>query len=222
MCGRYTLTTTVEVLRAVFGVEGPAPDLPPRWNVAPTQPVTVLVLTNERQRALRALRWGLVPSWAKDPAIGNRMINARAETLAEKPSFRDALRRRRCLVLADGFYEWRKDRARKVPVHIRPKDGSVLTFAGLWDRWTSPSGEVIESCAIVTCGANDLIGAFHDRMPVIVPPEQRDRWLAPEPLEPEALADLLVAYPSDLLEIREASPGVNSPANEGPELAGPQ
>ena len=149
------------------------------------------------------------------------MINARAETLAEKPSFRDALRRRRCLIPADGFYEWRKEGSPKVPVHIRPKDGGVLTFAGLWDRWTSPEGEVIETCTIVTCRANELIGAFHERMPVIVPPEQRDRWLDPEPVEPATLADLLVPYPSDLLEIRDASTRVNNPGNEGPENLGP-
>ncbi len=220
MCGRYTLTVPAEVLKDLFRVKGEAPGLPPRWNVAPTQAVTVLVITNDGRRTLRALRWGLVPSWAKDPAVGNRMINARAETLAGKPSFREALRLRRCLVLADGFYEWRTEGKRKVPVHVRPKDGGVLTFAGLWERWAPPGGEALETCTIVTCRANDLIGAFHERMPVIVPPAQRDRWLDPSPVEPGSLADLLVPFPADLLEARDASPLVNSPAHEGPDLAG--
>jgi putative SOS response-associated peptidase YedK len=221
MCGRYSLATGVDVLRGLFGVGEESPALSPRWNVAPTQPVVVVVVTNENTRVLRTMRWGLIPSWAKDPAVGNRMINARAETLAVKPSFRDALRRRRCLVVADGFYEWRKEGGRKVPVWIHPRDGGVLAFAGLWDRWTSPEGEVIESCTIVTCRANELIGAFHERMPVIVPPESHDRWLAPVPVEPASLADILVPYPADRLALRPVSTLVNSPAREGRDLVEP-
>jgi len=220
MCGRFSLATGVDVLRGLFEVEGEAPELAPRWNVAPTQPVAVVVVTNEGPRALRLMRWGLVPSWAKDPAIGNRMINARAETLADKPSFRDALRRRRCLVVADGFYEWKKEGTRKTPLWIHPVDGGVLAFAGLWDRWTSPDGEVVESCTIVTCKANALIGAFHERMPVILPPGGWDLWLDPEPRDPRGLLDLLVPCPPERLAVRDASPRVNSPANEGPELTG--
>ncbi len=220
MCGRYSLATGIDALRGLFRIEGEAPALASRWNVAPTQPVAVVVVTNERARSLRTMRWGLIPSWAKDPAVGNRMINARAETLAEKPSFRDALRRRRCLVLADGFYEWRKEGARKTPLWIHPVAGGVLAFAGLWETWTSPDGEVVESCTIVTTKANALIGAFHERMPVILPPEAWDRWLDPAPAEPASLAGLLVPCPPGLLSVREASPRVSNPANEGPDLPG--
>jgi putative SOS response-associated peptidase YedK len=221
MCGRFDLALSLEALRDLLGVEGPAPALPPRWNVAPTQPVTVLVIPGDGKRALRAMRWGLVPSWARDPSIGNRMINARAETLAEKPSFRDALRRRRCLIPATGFYEWRREGRRKVPLHVRPRDGGLLTFAGLWESWTAPDGTVLETCTIVTCPAGEPVARFHERMPVILPPEARDRWLAPGPLSPEAIAELLVPAPGDLLVVDPASPRVNSPANEGPELLDP-
>jgi putative SOS response-associated peptidase YedK len=218
MCGRFTLmhpwSEVVRLLRA----EAPEPPPARRWNVAPTQPVAVLVLTNERRPQLRMVRWGLIPSWAKDPAVGNRMINARAETLAEKPSFRDALVHRRCLVVADGFYEWRGEKGRKVPVWIHPKDGGLLTFAGLWESWKAPDGSEVRSCAIVTCPSNDLIATFHDRMPVIVPPEARERWLDPGPAPAGSLDDLLVPFPSDGLALRDASPRVNSPANEGEEL----
>ena len=220
MCGRYSLSMTPDEVLAALRCEAPAPGHPPRWNVSPTQQVIVAVVTNERVRRLREMRWGLIPSWAKDPAIGSRMINARAETLAEKPSFRDAYRRRRCLVVADGFYEWRKVGAGKQPVWIHPVDGGLLTFAGLWETWRSPEGEIVETCTIVTTKSNELISAFHERMPVIVPPEQRDRWLHPEPVEPASLADLLVPYPSDLLETRDASTRVNNPGNEGPENLG--
>ncbi len=218
VCGRYSLSMTPEEVVKALACEGPPPGHPPRWNVAPTQPVIVAVVTNERVRRLREMRWGLVPSWAKDPAIGNRMINARAETLAVKPSFRDAYRRRRCLIVADGFYEWRKEGDRKQPVWIHPVDGGLLTFAGLWDTWRSPDGVVVDFCTIVTCAANDLIGAFHERMPVILPPEARDLWLDPEPRRPEELADLLVPCPSGLLAIRPVSTLVNSPAREGRDL----
>ena len=221
MCGRYTLSMTPDQVLAALGAEGPAPEQPPRWNVAPTQPVIVAVVTNERVRRLRHMRWGLVPSWAKDPAIGNRMINARAETLAEKPSFRDAYRKRRCLVVADGFYEWRKEGARKQPVWIHPVAGGLLTFAGLWETWRSPEGEVVDTCTIVTCAANSLIGSFHERMPVILPPAARDRWLDPEPRRPEELADLLVPFPSELLAIRPVSTLVNNPSREGKDLVEP-
>ena len=221
MCGRYSLATGTEVLKGLFRVEGEVPDLAPRWNVAPTQPVTVVVVTNERVRTLRTMRWGLIPSWARDPAVGNRMINARGETLAEKPSFRDALRRRRCLVLADGFYEWVKEGARKRPVWIHPRDGGVLAFAGLWETWTSPDGEVVDSCTIVTTAANGTMAPFHHRMPVVLPPAAWDRWLDPAFVEPASLADLLVPAPDDLLALREVSARVNDPGNEGPDLTRP-
>jgi len=218
MCGRYDLSLSPEALRDLLGVEGPAPALPPRWNVAPTQPVTVLVILGDGRRTLRAMRWGLIPSWAKDPSIGSRMINARAETLGEKPSFRDALRRRRCLIPATGFYEWRKEGRTKLPMHVRPRDGGLLTFAGLWESWTGPDGATLESCTIVTCPAGAPVDEFHERMPVILPPEARERWLAPGPLDPAEVAALLVPAPEGLLVAEPASPRVNSPANEGPDL----
>jgi putative SOS response-associated peptidase YedK len=222
MCGRYALATGVDVLAGLFAIEGELPALDPRWNVAPTQPVAVVVVTNEGPRTLRTMRWGLVPSWAKDPAVGNRMINARAETLAEKPSFRDALRKRRCLVVADGFYEWIQGGGRKRPVWIHPREGGVLAFAGLWDRWKGPDGAVLETCTIVTTAANGTMAPFHHRMPVILPAAARDRWLDPGPVDPASLRDLLVPAPDDLLAVRKVSTRVNSPANEGPSLLDPE
>lgn len=221
MCGRYTLSMTPAEVLAALRCAGPAPDQPPRWNVSPTQAVIVAVLTNERERRLRPMRWGLIPRWAKDPSIGNRMINARAETLGEKPSFRDAYRKRRCVIVADGFYEWRKTATGKQPVWIHPVAGGPLTFAGLWETWTSPDGEVVDSCTIVTTEANGLIGTFHHRMPVILREEDRDRWLDPEPREPAELADLLRPAPDELLALRPVSTLVNNPRREGPELLEP-
>jgi putative SOS response-associated peptidase YedK len=222
MCGRYSFAMGTDVYAALFEVAGPVPALEPRWNVAPTQPVAVVVVTNEGPRALRTMRWGLVPSWAKDPSIGNRMINARAETLAEKPSFRDAFRKRRCLVVADGFYEWVRDGERKRPVWIHPRAGGALAFAGLWERWKAPDGTILETCTIVTTAANGTMAPFHHRMPVILPPSAWARWLDPMPADPAALADLLVPAPDDLLEVRPVSTRVNSPANEGPSLLDPE
>jgi len=221
MCGRYSLAAGVDVLRGLFRIEGEAPALEPRWNVAPTQPVAVVVIPNEGPRTLRLMRWGLIPSWAKDPSIGNRMINARAETLAEKPSFREALRRRRCLVVADGFYEWVKEGARKRPVWIHPREGGVLAFAGLFERWKDPEGSTVESCTIVTTAANGTMAPFHHRMPVILPPSAWDRWLDPAPADPATLLPLLVPSPDDLLEVRPVSTLVNSPAREGKDLVDP-
>lgn len=222
MCGRYSLATGTDVLKGLFEVPGEVPDLAPRWNVAPTQPVAVVVIPNEGPRTIRTMRWGLVPSWAKDPSIGNRMINARAETLAEKPSFRDALRRRRCLVVADGFYEWVKEGAAKRPVWIHPREGGVLAFAGLWERWTDrASGEIVETCTIVTTAANGTMAPFHHRMPVILPAAAWDRWLDPKPVDPASLLPLLVPAPDDLLAVRPVSTRVNSPANEGKDLVEP-
>lgn len=222
MCGRYSLATGTDVLKGLFDVPGEVPDLAPRWNVAPTQPVAVVVVTNEGPRTIRTMRWGLVPSWAKDASIGNRMINARAETLAEKPSFRDALRRRRCLVVADGFYEWVKEGAAKRPVWIHPREGGVLAFAGLWERWTDrASGEIVETCTIVTTAANGTMAPFHHRMPVILPASAWDRWLDPKPADPASLLPLLVPAPDDLLAVRPVSKRVNSPANDGKDLVDP-
>src|SRR5215216_3572508 len=179
MCGRYTLRTPVDTLAEAFEIEEYPSSIVPSYNIAPTQEVAAVVEEDEK-RKLEMLRWGLIPSWAKDPAIGNKMINARAETLAEKPSFRTALKRRRCLVVADGFYEWKKTGGGKTPMYVQLKDGQPFGFAGLWEAWQSPEDGLIKTCTIITTTPNELLADIHDRMPVILPREAYDRWLAPE------------------------------------------
>ncbi len=212
MCGRYTLRTTVETLAEEFGITGPLPEISTRFNVAPTQEVAA-VLEEDEQRKLELLRWGLIPSWADDPAIGNRMINARSETAAEKPSFRSAFKRRRCLILADGFYEWQKTGDGKQPYYICMEDGSPFAFAGLWEVWDK-YGEEIRSCTILTTEANEMVGKIHHRMPVILPPEEYGLWLDPDMREAEPLLDLLRPYPDDVMEAYSVSRFVNSPSND--------
>jgi putative SOS response-associated peptidase YedK len=212
VCGRYTLRTPVETLAEEFGITGPLPEVPTRFNVAPTQEVAA-VLEEDEKRKLKMLRWGLIPSWADDPAIGNRMINARSETAAQKPSFRSAFRKRRCLVLADGFYEWQKTASGKQPYYIRMGDGSPFAFAGLWESW-GKYGEEVRSCTILTTEANALVGEIHHRMPVILPAEEYDLWLDPDMGEAEPLLDLLRPYPDDLMEAYPVSRFVNSPSND--------
>ncbi|MDX1499042.1 MAG: SOS response-associated peptidase [Woeseiaceae bacterium] len=177
MCGRFAFYSPAEATARLFDASGSL-DVRPRYNIAPTQDIAA-IRPHEDGRELVALRWGLVPFWAKDPSIGNRMINARAETVAEKPAFRAAYRRRRCLVPADGFYEWKKERQGKTPWLISRKDGAPFAFAGLWERWTSKeTGEDIESATLITTAANDFMAELHDRMPVILDPGSADRWLA--------------------------------------------
>jgi putative SOS response-associated peptidase YedK len=212
VCGRYTLRTPVETLAEEFGITGPLPEVPTRFNVAPTQEVAA-VLEEGEQRKLEMLRWGLIPSWADDPAIGNRMINARSETAAQKPSFRSAFRKRRCLVLADGFYEWQKTASGKQPYYIRMGDGSPFAFAGLWESW-GKHGKEVRSCTILTTEANGLVGEIHHRMPVILPAEEYDLWLDPDMGEAEPLLDLLMPYPDDVMEAYPVSRFVNSPSND--------
>jgi putative SOS response-associated peptidase YedK len=218
MCGRFTLKTPVNDLAKHFRVD--IPDLPLRYNIAPTQPVaTVLVLTGDRQ--FKLMRWGLVPHWAKDLSIGSRMINARAETIAEKPAFKKALRERRCIIMSDGFYEWAKKGRAKHPYYIVNRDRTPFGFAGLWDRWKSPEGEQIESCTIVTTDANEAVAPFHDRMPVILDPANYDLWLDPAVQEPERLLPLLKPYPAEKMEAFPVSSVVNSPAHESPDCVKP-
>ena len=220
MCGRFTLRTPVEDLADFFHLPD-TPDLTPRYNIAPTQPVaTVLVVTGDRQ--FRVMRWGLVPSWAKDLRIGSRMINARAETLAVKPAFRSALRERRCLVMADGFYEWQQKAGGKQPYHVVKKDGSPFAFAGLWERWEPPGGgEPVASCTIITTQANDLVRAFHERMPVILDQEDFDLWLDPTVTDPLRVLPLLRPYPADKMKAYPVSSVVNSPRHESEECVHP-
>ena len=179
MCGRFAFYSPAEATAALFGAAG-ALDLEPRYNVAPTQYVAAIRNAETGgERELVALRWGLVPFWAKDPSIGNRMINARAETVAEKPAYRAAYRRRRCLVLADGFYEWHKEGAGKTPYFISLASGEPFAFAGLWERWESKtSDDIIESATLITAGATDFMSRLHHRMPVILEPGTADSWLA--------------------------------------------
>ena len=213
MCGRFTLHTSREDLQLAF--EGFVfPDVEPRYNIAPT--LDILVVRGDGAREVTEARWGLIPQWAKDPRIGSRMINARAETLSEKSAFREAFRKRRCLVVADGFYEWRKEQdGRKTPVYIQLDTGKPFAFAGLWDRWHPPSGDSVTSCTIITTKANRLVASIHDRMPVILPPSAYDPWLDSDTDEPEILNGLLVPFPDASMSLRPVTPYVNSARNEG-------
>src|SRR5687767_360731 len=216
MCGRYTLVKLNELLLRFPNILPPT-GIAPRYNIAPTQPV--LVIPNNHPDHFELFQWGLIPSWAKDPAIGNRMINARAETLAEKPSFRTALKRRRCLVPADGFYEWRKepDGKTKTPMYIRMKSGEPFMFAGLWDVWHDDQGNSIPSCTFITGEPNELVKEIHDRMVVILPREHYEQWLDPKERPSEELAKLLRPYPAEEMEAYPVSRTVNNPANEVPQ-----
>ena len=177
MCGRFAFYSPAEATAALFGASGTS-ELEPRYNIAPTQFIAAVRNNEEENAELASFRWGLVPFWAKDPSIGNRMINARAETVAEKPSFRNAYKRRRCLILADGFYEWHTEDGVKIPYFISLKSGDPFAFAGLWENWTSKeTGEVLETTTIVTTEANEYLSQLHHRMPVVVEPDNAARWL---------------------------------------------
>ncbi len=196
----------------------------PRYNVAPTQPAPTVL--NDGARALTFSRWGLIPFWAKDPDIGNRMINARVETVHQKPAFRSAFKKQRCLVVADGFYEWTAvpGQRRKQPMYIRLKSGAPFAFAGLWDRWRNPAnpdGEPIISCTIITSEPNALVEQYHNRMAVILPPEHYEAWLDPAERSPDALFPLLKPFPAELMEAYPVSTRVNSPAYDDPSLIEP-
>jgi len=221
MCGRFTLTEPdVGVLLETFSLTHPPEPLPPRYNIAPTQAVATVVNENDGSRVLRLMRWGLIPSWAKDPSIGSRMINARSETLAEKPSFRNALKRRRCLIVADGFYEWQKQPSGgKVPMFITLKDRQPFGFAGLYETWTEPeSGESLVSCTIVTGPANEFMESIHERMPIILPADAYDLWLDPQEMNTARLLEVLKPYPADQMRAYPVSTRVNTPANDDPSL----
>ncbi len=224
MCGRYSLTTPMEAVRQVFDFPE-RPNLAPRANIAPSQDVAAVRLASGESGAVGRhfvwLRWGLIPAWAKDPAIGNRTINARAETLAEKPAFRAAFRKRRCLIVADGFYEWKTEAGGKQPYRITLADGGPFALAGLWERWAGPQGgETIESCTIVTTEANARLREIHPRMPVILALDAFDPWLDPQTPGAQAAA-LLRSYPAEALIHYRVSPRLNSPANDDPALIEP-
>lgn len=217
MCGRFTLKTPVQKIVAAFEVAGDLPlfdQLPPRYNVAPTQPVLAVELREGRRR-LTQLRWGLVPAWADSPAVGNRLINARADTVASKPSFRNAFARRRCLVVADGFYEWKKTGKAKQPYYIGVRSGEPFAMAGLAESWQR-AGDRVESCTIITTEPNELMAGMHDRMPAILPAADYDLWLDPEFEDRAKLLSLLRPYPADELTAYPVSTLVNSPKNDDP------
>lgn len=252
MCGRFSLGFPVPVVAEEFEVERVDCTLTPSYNIAPTQPVMAVVQWEGAQagagkadeglvgggpeqrpggRVLTTLRWGLVPSWAKDPSIGARLINARAESAADKPSFRSAFRSRHCLIPASGFYEWRKARAgaggarraggAKQPYHIGLAGKGLFGLAGLFESWLGPEGDELRTCTILTTAPNELIEPIHDRMPVIVASENRELWLDPAVQDPKALEPILVPYPAHEMEAYPVSKRVNSPTNQGAGLARP-
>ena len=220
MCGRFTLTADQDSFEDRFSFTGFDLGWVPSYNIAPTQ--EVLTVTNDgAENRAELMRWGLVPSWAKDPKIGNRMINARAETLAEKPSFRTAFRRRRCLIVADGFYEWKREGKKKMPMLITAGSDRLFAFAGLWETWKQPDDSWLLTCAIITTSANDFMTSIHDRMPVILPRESEDLWLDSDEQDSAMLSELLLPYDSNQMEAYEVSTLVNSPRNNSPELIAP-
>ena len=220
MPSRYNLTTPLDAVRAYFGVAGGEP-YPARYNIAPTQPVLIIRLDQARKSELALVRWGLIPSWAKDPARLSPMINARAETAAEKASFRGAMRHRRCLVPANGFYEWTGKPGTRQPHLIRRPDGGLLAFAGLWESWLGADGSEIDTMAILTVAANSAIAPLHDRMPAILGPETFDAWLDTRGFTAEMATEMLRPAPESLLEHVAVDPRLNNARNEGPELIAP-
>jgi putative SOS response-associated peptidase YedK len=218
MCGRYAFFSPAEAVKRIFALDD-VPELEPRYNIAPTQSVPAVRMGEEGARAFAMLHWGLVPKWAKERAIGNRMINARSETLAEKPSFREAFKKRRCLVLADGWYEWQVAAGGKQPWFIRRKDSRPFAFAGLWERWKDPAvGSTLESCTIVTTDAAESIKKIHERMPVVLEESDWDRWMDTAFSDTETLSELLKACDPKTLEAWQVSREVNAPKNQGPAL----
>jgi putative SOS response-associated peptidase YedK len=226
MCGRYVITSTPEAIRALFGY-GEQPNFPPRYNVAPTQPIPVVRLLDGK-RSFALMRWGLIPSWVKDPKTFPLLINARGESVLDKPAFRNAMRRRRCLIPADGFYEWqaRGTAGPKQPYFVRARRGAgggapPLAFAGLWETWTGPNGEEIDTAAIITTAANRTLAAIHERMPVFVPKEAFDLWLDCANVEADVASALIRPADDALLEVYPISPAVNRVANDFEALIAP-
>jgi len=215
MCGRFAIAH-IPGMFARFGVRGTTTDFVPRYNIAPSQEVPIIVRESPNKAVM--MRWGFVPFWAKDPKIGNRMINARAETITKSPAFRVSIKSKRCLVPSTGFYEWKKTGGRKAPYYCHLKDDSFFAFAGIYDRWKGAEGLELVTFTILTTVPNQLIGTVHDRMPVILNREDEDLWLREEPLEEPELKRLFKPYPSRPLEIYEVSTDVNSPTNDYREL----
>lgn len=227
MCGRFTLTQTAEQIASVFEL-ATAPPVVPRYNIAPTQPAPAVTVNSETgDREFRLFYWGLIPSWAKDIKMGARLINARAETVAEKPSFRAALKRRRCLIVADGFYEWKRAETGKQPYYFyvgsaeAPEARSPVGFAGLWEHWESSEGDTIDSCTILTTAANDLLRPIHDRMPVILQPQNYDLWLDPTVQKADLLQPLLRPFPAETMGSYPVSSRMNNARIDEPDCIQP-
>jgi putative SOS response-associated peptidase YedK len=224
VCGRTSLTATPEELAEAFALDE-VPALAPRYNIAPTQPMpAVRVFAATGKRRLGVLRFGLVPHWAKDPSVGARLINARSETAKARAAFRDPFRERRCLVPATGFYEWRRVNRDRQPYLLHRRDGRPMGLAGVWDRWRPApgvEGEPIESCAILTTPANELVARLHDRMPLVLDPADFTLWLDPDVTDPARLLPLLRPYPAEEMVAVPVSPRVNSPHNDDPSLVEP-
>ncbi len=219
MCARYTLSADSEAIQQAFALDSAANWGGPRYNIAPTQQVAVI--TDRQPKALSLFKWGLVPMWAKDPKIGSRMINARSETAHEKASFRSAFRRRRCLIPADGYYEWARQSGRKMPVYIQHAQRDIFAFAGLWESWEDPQGNRLHTCAILTTEANARIRRIHQRMTVIIEPADYDLWLAPRELTPGEWQPLMAGARAEQLTYYEVSTQVNYVRNDHPALITP-
>jgi len=216
MCGRYAQRTDPKQLAKVFGV-AEVPEVEPRYNIAPTQDIVAVQQTAD-DREMTFYKWGLVPSWAKDTSIGARLINARSETVTEKPAFRQAFKHRRCIIPADGFYEWQQTGGRKQPFFFRMRDESPFGFAGLWERWEGSGSQAINSCAILTTEANEVLRPVHDRMPVILHPDDYELWLEGGEREQALLRELLRPYPAEEMAGYPVATAVNSPRSQGAKL----
>jgi len=219
MCGRFVLTASPDAIQTAFDLTSIPADMTPRFNIAPTQPVAVIA--NDAPKALQFYRWGLIPSWAKDPKIGNQMINARSESAPEKPAFRAAFKRRRCLIPADGFYEWQKQGSDKIPLFIHLKDRELFAMAGLWEVWHSAEGEEIRTCTVLTTEANAFMEPIHNRMPVILRKEDYDFWLSPNEESVPALEALLKPFDPSQMAAYPVSKMVNRPNNDTPACIAP-
>lgn len=220
MCGRFTLISSMDLLKRIFKLNR-GPLMPPNYNIAPTQPVAAVRQNSEGERELSALRWGLIPSWAKDKSFGAKAINAQSETVFEKNAFRWPVRKQRCLIPADGFYEWKTEGKKKQPFFIRVGKDMPFAFAGIWDSWKDPDENTIESCSILTTDANSLIQLIHPRMPVILSPDDYDVWLDPALDTPNQLSPLLKPYPPETMTVYPVRPRVNSFTNNDPQLIEP-
>lgn len=220
MCGRIVLKAPARQVAQEFDLATVA-DFAPRYNIAPTQPVAAVLAGADGRRVLRRMQWGLIPPWSRDPRDGGRMFNARSETVAEKPAFREAFATRRCLVPVDGFYEWRRHGQERQPFYFTEADGRLLALAGVWARWEYPGGETIESCSVLTTTANALMSPIHHRMPVIIPPDARQPWLTTPAAAATQLMSLLAPSPAGLLRMHAVAPAVNRVGHDGPELIAP-